>query len=350
MPLLPLLQAIPLHIESARNNIKEILLTMKEHRNPDITSISDRPPQTGKRFSPTLYSDGPLSSPADTSVGHKRPRIEFEAVPAIDPQTGLNPFRSPLSATLPTHGQHIPIAAFPIQQQVPQTPHRRPLGDLLTPTNDTRANYPLSNSISSQGRKPSLASIPSPPVFHAFTPPKQRSPRTPTLISTELHFTNKEPEAPIHVNSLFSSSVSHIQQAVPKSKTLPSTSGPARFPTPSIQTTLQAQTSSNMPRPTKPPTPPDVQTSWLDRTSSKQPPSSSDTKDKSSVRSSSRIGGEGAPTRNDGDDPGTNLKEPAPKVKPMSIKDRQASFVSPPFVCCRVGLTLMRCYSLEARP
>ncbi|KAJ7653470.1 hypothetical protein B0H17DRAFT_395341 [Mycena rosella] len=146
LPLLPLLHAVPVHIDSARSSINETMLKVESarvHRTPP--HIWHQPPQVLRKRS---FPTGPPSSPL---LSRKRPRLEHEHI-NVTPKSASRdhshgpPSRRPtLSANnrpyflvgpglagpgrppLHSHSHRIPSSAKP-----PSVP-RRPLGDLPIP-------------------------------------------------------------------------------------------------------------------------------------------------------------------------------------------------------------------------
>lgn len=202
MPLLPLLQAIPLHIESAHNNLKDTIA--KSSKTPVHTPNYLRPAPAisstrmcrEKRTSSTLRSDG-LSSPSPRP--NKKPRM-CVALPRSD-QTPkyVEDAASATQETLSKAGKH-PIILDPHIATVSsslnrqnsnaiaanlKTP-RRPLADLFVKT-EMQTQVPsltrtsTSQSISTTSRSNFRVSSPpnasSSPHLFGITPSAKRPPR-----------------------------------------------------------------------------------------------------------------------------------------------------------------------------
>lgn len=139
MPLLPLLQAVPLHIESARNKINETFLKFP------LTSLNVASPptlvrhnliRTGKRASSTIPSEVASSSPLST---RKRPRLDTEVPKRSTQSPQSNEDRPPMAPFNP-HAPHIQSHPYASQmlnrcstlQTSPEQPQHSRLSPLST--------------------------------------------------------------------------------------------------------------------------------------------------------------------------------------------------------------------------
>ena len=124
MPLLPLLQAIPLHIESARNTLKDTItssLKTPVHTTTYLDhgqEISSTRSRGEKRSSSTLRSDGP---PSPSPLPNKRPRI-FEASKIADrPSQHMEEATSAVEETI-SQARKRSVAPDPQHEDPPQDP------------------------------------------------------------------------------------------------------------------------------------------------------------------------------------------------------------------------------------
>ncbi|KAH9924588.1 hypothetical protein B0H21DRAFT_150907 [Amylocystis lapponica] len=148
-PILPLLQAVPLHIENARNHIKEAVLDVQR-----CSGISSSSASTSRNT--TLWTDPSFSPPQDEAMqSKKRRRLDSEA-PNLRVQDSIGHVMRNSSARgsdVPSnHPRQYPVVSLPASDRreavTPsshnafQTPRRMPLSDLLC-DNSIRAS-PLS--------------------------------------------------------------------------------------------------------------------------------------------------------------------------------------------------------------
>ncbi|KAJ6538537.1 hypothetical protein DFH09DRAFT_1368911 [Mycena vulgaris] len=157
LPLLPLLQAVPVHLDSARSSINETILrasleTSRMHRTPP--HMWPQPPQVMRKRS---FPTGPPSSPL---LSRKRPRLEHERLESdrVTPQSTIGdhsrggyptprpPSRRPTFSanngpyflvgpgcppiSRPPQGYRTPSLSKPLRDS---SAPRRPLGDLPIP-------------------------------------------------------------------------------------------------------------------------------------------------------------------------------------------------------------------------
>jgi hypothetical protein len=210
MPLLPLLQAIPLHIDSARNRLKDTIV--KSSRTSVHTSIDMCPARAvgsnrthgEKRSSSTLRSDG-LSSPSP--LPNKRPRIterpegpdqpcnlpgvaltikrHHPTVPDLQREDLPRGSDRPLSSSLTVSPSSLNRQTGSNITTNPKTP-RRPLTELCLKTQIPTKTPSLTRT--STSRSINTTSRPGPPLFSspdptsssrlfAITPSAQRPPR-----------------------------------------------------------------------------------------------------------------------------------------------------------------------------
>jgi hypothetical protein len=206
MPLLPLLQAVPLHIESARNGLNDTIV--KSSRNSVHTSIEISPARASrirgeKRSSSTLRSDGLVSpSPlpnkrlrmAGMPQGPDKSSSRTGATLVIkEAQAGQSPTGPNLQREDPPQGSYRPLSASVASSCLNQTTNpitahfktsRRPLAELYTKTQIPTATLSLTRASTSRpigtSRPPGPLSSPdptSPPRVFAITPSTQGPPR-----------------------------------------------------------------------------------------------------------------------------------------------------------------------------
>jgi hypothetical protein len=155
MPLLPLLQAIPLHIESARNSVNDTIT--KSSGIPVHASSYLRPARAissirrEKRSSSTLRSDGP-SSPSPRPS--KRPRISQLSQRPDQPFKHAEEAASAVKETPPQVKQH-PITPDPHPEDRPQGPAQTASSlPLSTATAPSSLNRQKSNAIAANIKTP----------------------------------------------------------------------------------------------------------------------------------------------------------------------------------------------------
>ncbi|KAF7355542.1 hypothetical protein MSAN_01471300 [Mycena sanguinolenta] len=190
LPVLPLLQAVPAHIDSARSSINETILkasmeTSRSHRTPP--RFWPEPPQVIRKRS--LPADAP-SSPL---LARKRPRLDDERVETLTPKFNRTSLQPNGRSSFPKRGPYFSLSSGCPPIQVPATsslpkPPRRPLGDLpvVPQNNDSRDIRDIRSPILSNDPKdlfwPAadqttlmppfiLRSIPQPNVNTPQTPP-----------------------------------------------------------------------------------------------------------------------------------------------------------------------------------
>ncbi|KAK7061958.1 hypothetical protein R3P38DRAFT_2832540 [Favolaschia claudopus] len=132
LPLLPLLQAVPTHIDSARSNLCETILkasleSVRTHNTPPQIETLPPPPRiVRKRSIPAGASVSPFSV-------HKKPRLDSERMMTTSDITRENLYSNPQrrpSLYAPKPRLSHPIPSFPNF-----TTPRRPLGELPIPPN-----------------------------------------------------------------------------------------------------------------------------------------------------------------------------------------------------------------------
>jgi hypothetical protein len=198
MPLLPLLQAIPLHIESARNTLNDTIA--KSSKTPMHTSTYLRPARSissartrrGKRSSSTLHSDG-ASSPSPHP--NKRPRVS-EA-----PQISDQPFNhteeaSDVRETLPQAGQR-PIPPDPPQDPT-QTTSSLPISAATAPSSLKRQNSNVMAANIKTPRRPLAELFPKTQIQTEVPSLTQISTSRSINTSSRLHL---RPSSPPHASS-----------------------------------------------------------------------------------------------------------------------------------------------------
>ncbi|KAI0714202.1 hypothetical protein C8T65DRAFT_155621 [Cerioporus squamosus] len=140
LPVLPLLQSVPLHIENARNQVKDSISELQRRVSarevlpvPSVL-VPKTMSQSGTR-EPSRSSSDPVSA-ATSPVGRKKRRLDEVSDPSSDPfqavpELALAPMATPASVEVPS--PEIPLSSLRSRLSRKNT-LRSPLADLL-PTN-----------------------------------------------------------------------------------------------------------------------------------------------------------------------------------------------------------------------
>ncbi|KAJ6515619.1 hypothetical protein C8R45DRAFT_1086802 [Mycena sanguinolenta] len=186
LPVLPLLQAVPAHINSARSSINETILkasmeSARSHRSPP--RFWPEPPQmTRKRRLPAGAPSSPL-------LARKRPRLDDERIETLTPKFNRTPLHSNRRPSFPRQGPYFsgcPPAQAATTSSLPKPP-RRPLGDLpvVTQNGESRDVSYIRSPILSHDPKDLFSpaanqtALMPPFVLRSIPQPKVNTPNTP---------------------------------------------------------------------------------------------------------------------------------------------------------------------------
>ncbi|KAJ7794289.1 hypothetical protein B0H14DRAFT_3557562 [Mycena olivaceomarginata] len=206
LPILPLLQAVPVHINSVRRSINETVLKVslestRSHRTPP--HIWPQPPQViRKRSTPA----GPPESPL---LVRKRPRLDHECIETNGEYLSGSPQRASRRPSFPNNGLYfslsgrspVPRAAHRTTPSLPKpTAPRHPLGDLPVPENFQSKDVPYIR-------------YPMNEATDIVSPPANRTPVIPSTPTRSIHQLNASmPKTPPPL-----SSTSRVASASPPS-------------------------------------------------------------------------------------------------------------------------------------
>ncbi|KAJ7044601.1 hypothetical protein C8F04DRAFT_1068854 [Mycena alexandri] len=215
LPLLPLLQAVPSHVDSARSSINETMLrvsleSIRNHRTPP--HLWPQPPQVIRKRS---FPAGPLSSPL---LARKRPRLDDERLESdhIIPKSMngdySNGYRSPKA------GNRRPGSSYkgpffltgpgcpPVSRSSASTHRtfsltkptvpRRPLGDLPLPQNTDSRDAPSIRSPASPKDLSTRAPLIPPSLARIIPQPEHLMTRTPSLRDSPSRYGSSRPDTP----------------------------------------------------------------------------------------------------------------------------------------------------------